>query len=87
MIWYLGLSTALWFVISYLTYRSGYGSGYEQGYKLGRERLKDTYALHLANSRYAGKMEAWREINDVIDEMCQSDQEMQYLIDAKRHTH
>jgi hypothetical protein len=50
---------------TYLAYRVGHRSGYE----LAQSREKPRRALDVANAKLAGRLEAWREMDDVIESM------------------
>ena len=48
---------------NYMAYRAGHRSGYEMAQ--GRDKCRR--ALDMANARIAGRLDAWREFNDMIE--------------------
>ena len=50
---------------NYMAYKAGHRSGYE----MAQSREKNRRALDVANARLAGRLEAWREIDDMVERM------------------
>ncbi len=71
MIWFLGLSTALWLIISYLAFKNGYTKGRIEGYAKAQASEKDRRALMIANAKLAGRFEVWQEVSDMLAEFAE----------------
>jgi len=56
---------AVTFGANYMAYKAGHRSGYE----LAQSREKPRRSLDVANAKLAGRLEAWREMDDVIETM------------------
>lgn len=62
------VSTLLWFLLCWLTYRSGKAAGHSIGYAKALDRSKELMAVKLQSARVAGRLDAWRELSDMITE-------------------
>lgn len=60
------ISTLLWLLACWLTYRSGKAKGHRLGYELGLARGKEIARMIYEDARLAGRLEAWSEINDRV---------------------
>ncbi len=63
MIWFLGLSTALWCIISYLAFKVGFDRGYDKAKFIESGKC----AILMTSARLAGEQKAWRDINEFIN--------------------